>query len=388
MYARAKPGYGLDRPGEGDLGRVPPREAIEPLSIEEGAEGLDRLGCERAEADIRQRLVGAPHILEQGEGQAVHQSEKAVRRAVDLSMRQGLPAYRPKLGIEPHALARLHHAARENGARADVATYLQRGGEIRARRVHATPPAQDCPRIDRSHPTDGVQVASQEIHHALAHHLDLAARRAERDYRDDLRPRCDDAGGVRPQQDRHDPRDQEACASDERGPAPPARSGPRGGGLEARSRCERLGERLRESGHAGESVLGFAGEAAAHGRLERCRHRRARQPEGRARCSEAACDDRLRCGAGERRLPTQHLVDYAGQRVLVGSGVHIAGGSLLGTHVLGRTDRQSGFGQPLAAPSERTRDAEVGHQRITVLSEQQILRLDVAMKDAVRMGVL
>ena len=59
-------------------------------------------------------------------------------------------------------------------------------------------------------------------------------------------------------------------------------------------------------------------------------------------------------------------------------------GRLLRAHVGRRAHRQAGLGELLVAGrSQRPRDAEVGHQRVAVAREQDVLRLDVAVDDAV-----
>jgi len=61
---------------------------------------------------------------------------------------------------------------------------------------------------------------------------------------------------------------------------------------------------------------------------------------------------------------------------------------LLGCHVLRRTERHAGAREPIAAGAlDGERDPEVGHERMAVV-QQHVLRLDVAMHDAVAMRVL
>ena len=61
---------------------------------------------------------------------------------------------------------------------------------------------------------------------------------------------------------------------------------------------------------------------------------------------------------------------------------------LLGRHVLRRAEREPGLRHALAARLlHRERDAEVGDERVAAL-EQDVLGLDVAMDDAVRVRVL
>ncbi len=92
---------------------------------------------------------------------------------------------------------------------------------------------------------------------------------------------------------------------------------------------------------------------------------------------------------GERRLPRQHLVEHAPQRVQVAPPVEVPfSRSLLRTHVL--------HGVPTAIPvsvsllaagrADRPGDAEVGHHGVAAL-QQDVLRLDVAVNDAVAVGV-
>ena len=59
-----------------------------------------------------------------------------------------------------------------------------------------------------------------------------------------------------------------------------------------------------------------------------------------------------------------------------------------GDHVVRRAERHAGLGHPIAAGlARRQGDAEVGHQRLTVV-EQDVLGLDVAVDHAVPVGVV
>ena len=86
----------------------------------------------------------------------------------------------------------------------------------------------------------------------------------------------------------------------------------------------------------------------------------------------------LHRGPRERRLPGQHLVQDAAQRVEVAAAVQIAlPGRLLGAHVRGCADRDAGVGQPIAARGVHgARDAEVRDHRVPAL-EHDVLGLDV-----------
>ena len=98
--------------------------------------------------------------------------------------------------------------------------------------------------------------------------------------------------------------------------------------------------------------------------------------------------DGLRRAAGERRVARQHFIEHAAQ------GIHIrARGNLplahrlLGAHVVRRAEAHAGLGHPGAGGAHRQRDAEVGHQRRAVV-QQDVLGLDVAVDDAVAVGVV
>ena len=99
-------------------------------------------------------------------------------------------------------------------------------------------------------------------------------------------------------------------------------------------------------------------------------------------------DDRLRRRPAEGRLAGEHLVEHAAQRVDVAARVELAlAHRLLGAHVLRRAERHPGLGHPGAGLAGGERDAEVGDERAAVV-EQDVLRLDVAVDDAVPMGVV
>jgi hypothetical protein len=64
-----------------------------------------------------------------------------------------------------------------------------------------------------------------------------------------------------------------------------------------------------------------------------------------------------------------------------------AGAGLLGAHVRRRPEREPGLGQPvLTRGGDRARDPEVRHHRL-VAFQQDVFRLDIAVDDAVRVGV-
>ena len=60
---------------------------------------------------------------------------------------------------------------------------------------------------------------------------------------------------------------------------------------------------------------------------------------------------------------------------------------LLGRHVLGRAEREAGARHPVGACLlQRQRNAEIRDEGVAVL-QQDVLGLDVAVNDAVRMGI-
>ena len=104
--------------------------------------------------------------------------------------------------------------------------------------------------------------------------------------------------------------------------------------------------------------------------------------------------DRLRIRAGKGRLAGEHLVEHATQRVHVGAGIEVPlAHRLLRTHVVRGAQAHAGLGEPLlACPAsrfpacQRPCDPEVRHQRV-IAAEQDVLRLDVTVDDAVPVGV-
>ena len=89
------------------------------------------------------------------------------------------------------------------------------------------------------------------------------------------------------------------------------------------------------------------------------------------------------------RFPAQHLVGHGTERVLVGPGIELpVAGGLLRAHVVRGAERESGLGDP--GPTglcHRERDPEIGDHRLAGL-EQDVLRLEIAMDDAVGVGVI
>ena len=111
--------------------------------------------------------------------------------------------------------------------------------------------------------------------------------------------------------------------------------------------------------------------------------------ERRDLVERVARDDRLRRRPRERRLSGDHLVQHAAQAVDVAPAVDSRiGHRLLGTHVRRRAERDAGARElGAAALGDRARDAEIGDERLAVL-QQDVLRLDVAVNDALLVRVV
>jgi len=93
--------------------------------------------------------------------------------------------------------------------------------------------------------------------------------------------------------------------------------------------------------------------------------------------------------AVQRRHSREHLVEDAPQAEDVAPAVHqVVPARLFGAHVLRRSHDHSDVGEPTVLarlPVHSERHAEVGEQRVPVL-EQDVLRLDVAVHHAARVG--
>ncbi len=89
--------------------------------------------------------------------------------------------------------------------------------------------------------------------------------------------------------------------------------------------------------------------------------------------------------AGEGKLAEHHLVEHDAQRVDVRADVHQFAAPLLGGHV-GRGAQDAARGGELGRPGEHLGDAEVGQVGVVALVEQHVVRLQVAVDDALFVG--
>ena len=120
--------------------------------------------------------------------------------------------------------------------------------------------------------------------------------------------------------------------------------------------------------------------------------RRDRMPPRRQRARrfrQYLGDDGLRGGPTERRLAQQHLIGHRAKRIDIASrGDLPLPHRLLGAHVVRGAQRHPGLGHPGAAGTAHGQgDAEVGDEGGAVV-EEDVLRLDVAVDDAVAVGVI
>ena len=185
------------------------------------------------------------------------------------------------------------------------------------------------------------------------------------------------------------------------------------GGAGARGRSRRCrGQRAEHGG-------GLAGGLAAAGGLDRRAPPRGRgpsRPSSRSGCcvslavarsttaaSAAEISGRARWTSGsgsrtcfiatatwrvglERDLAGEHLVEDDPERVDVGLRGDLVAERLLGRDVVGRAEHAAGGGQALRL--ERAGDAEVGDLGAALVVDQDVLRLDVAVDEAVLVRAL
>jgi len=90
--------------------------------------------------------------------------------------------------------------------------------------------------------------------------------------------------------------------------------------------------------------------------------------------------------AHEGRATGQHLVEHGAQRVEIRARRHASAHGLLGRHVGGRSHHRSLAGDARAV--ERDREAEVAEPDAAVVAEPDIPGLEIAVDDAVVVGVL
>ncbi len=123
-------------------------------------------------------------------------------------------------------------------------------------------------------------------------------------------------------------------------------------------------------------------------------HAGAASVQGLRRLTNLRGERLLRCATGERRHPREQLIRDAAERVQVGPVVDLGiGRGLLRCHIGRRGEDESpgrergrGTDGPGGRGRERSRYAEVGYRGMSML-EQDVLGLQIAMHDALPMGV-
>ena len=146
-------------------------------------------------------------------------------------------------------------------------------------------------------------------------------------------------------------------------------------------------QRPAEFFSAGKAIVGVGSEGPFYHTLQPVRHPGFPTAKLGWLSGEVLGDHRLGSRSGEGWLSSQTLVEHATERVEIAPAIDLSlPGGLLGTHIGRRADRKAGPGQPVAARcTERMGDPEVGQNRFTSL-EQDVLRFDVPMDDAVLMS--
>src|SRR5215207_4297075 len=89
----------------------------------------------------------------------------------------------------------------------------------------------------------------------------------------------------------------------------------------------------------------------------------------------------------ERWRTGQHLVPNTSKSVQIRSSIHCTAGSLLGTHVRGRTHSEPRHGQLFLTHRECLGYSKIGYSRLP-LTEQDVLGLEVAVNDAFPVSVV
>ena len=148
---------------------------------------------------------------------------------------------------------------------------------------------------------------------------------------------------------------------------------------------QRVAELLRAAPAIGRELLQRGEDCLLH----RGRHRLAAEDDGGGLLGHHLGNDGLRGGAAEGRLPGEHLVGDGAQGIHVAASADLAlAHRLFGGHVARRAERHAGLGHAAAAGLLHGEgDAEVGDEGLAVV-QQDVVGLDVAVDDAVAVGVV
>jgi hypothetical protein len=124
-----------------------------------------------------------------------------------------------------------------------------------------------------------------------------------------------------------------------------------------------------------------------HQRIDEALHVGRRRRQSRHRRGHVRDADRPHVVAAERQRAGHQLVEHHAEAVEIGAPADLLAAPLLRAHVARRADERA-FARELGAGRERVRDAEVREETRPVGTPQDVLRLDVAMHDAVAMRVV
>ncbi len=154
--------------------------------------------------------------------------------------------------------------------------------------------------------------------------------------------------------------------------------------------CEpRIGERPCELLCTCEPIGGELLERLPQGDIDVGRHRLPDRGRRHRQTLDDLAEHRLSRVADVRGLTDQHLVQDTRERVGVARGPHdLVSRRLLGRHVEGSPDRETGLGQAVATGrSDRQRDSEVRDQRLSS-AQEDVGGLDIAVDDPLVVGRL
>ena len=146
--------------------------------------------------------------------------------------------------------------------------------------------------------------------------------------------------------------------------------------------CEAGLELALEGRHGREPPGGILGERLVDRRLDAPGDVGPLEADGRRGGVDVLHRDGDEVVAGERHLAGEELEEHDAERVDVGLGVDVAALRLLGRDVVAGSEHGAGRGL-LRGRLHRARDPEVGHLRLALAVQEDVLRLDVAVDEPV-----
>ena len=334
----------------------------------------------------------APSRDELGD-QPVHELGQAVRGAFDLRVGARAPARdRKQRGVEGHVIGRAHDAPEQELAGAEPAGQAERGalGEIVRIGARGPPPGgHHRARVRGPRAALAGQPGRDQVDHSFAQVAQSRSRAAD--------PERDDGDQVRVERGFGRGRRRYTARASATSPSPPAARAtiwrrPRG-----RGRRGHDGRLARPPGVASAWAKSAAVGKRSAGALASARITLRSTPSGtvaRTVRSGGTGSIAWRASSCWAVGPTNGgwpaSISYSTQPSAYRSlrpSSSLVGGGLLRAHVGGGAEGEPGLGQPvLAGGRDGARHPEVRHHRL-VAFQQDVLRLDVAVDDAVRVGV-